>query len=132
MIQKQSIKMTNSQQLAQIIGPTLSVMTLAEMINLSIWEANMSSVTFLNGTLLFIGGISIIRIHNFWVRSWTILITLIGWSMLLIGALRMFFPTAKQAGENLSTYLLLTVLFVMGLFLTLKGYYPNKNSSDKP
>ena len=121
MIQKQSIKMTNSQQLAQIIGPTLSVMTLAEMINLSIWEANMSSVTFLNGTLLFIGGISIIRIHNFWVRSWTILITLIGWSMLLIGALRMFFPTAKQAGENLSTYLLLTVLFVMGLFLTLKG-----------
>ena len=123
--------MIHSRQLAQIIGPTLNVMTLAEMINLPIWKSNMPSVTFLNGVLLFVGGISIIRIHNFWVRDWTILITLIGWSMMLIGVLRMFFPTAKQGGENLLTYLLLSVLFVIGLFLTLKGYYPNKNSADK-
>ena len=61
--------MINSRQLAQIIGPTLSVMTLSEMINLSIWENNIPSVTFLNGVLLFVGGISIIRVHNFWVRN---------------------------------------------------------------
>ncbi len=123
--------MINSRQLAQIIGPTLSVMTLSEMINLSIWESNIPSVTFLNGILLFVGGISIIRVHNSWVRSWNILITLIGWLTLLLGLLRMFFPNAKQGGENFSTYLVLTVLFVIGLFLVLKGYYPIKNSSDK-
>ena len=123
--------MINSRQLAQIIGPTLSVMTLSEMINLSIWESNIPSVTFLNGVLLFVGGISIIRVHNFWVRNWTILITLIGWLTIILGLLRMLIPTAKQAGENFSTYLLLTVLFVTGLFLTLKGYYQNKNSSSK-
>lgn len=123
--------MINSRQLAQIIGPTLSVMTLSEMINLSIWESNIPGLTFLNGVLLFVGGISIIRVHNFWGRSWTILITLIGWLTVLLGLLRMLFPTAKQAGENFSTYLLLTVLFVIGLFLALKGYYPVKNSSDK-
>jgi hypothetical protein len=124
-------QMINSRQLAQIIGPTLSMITISEMMNLSIWEANTPAVTFLNGVLLFVGGISIIRVHNFWVRSWTVLITLIGWLTLLIGVLRMFFPTAKQAGENFSTYLLLTVLFVIGVFLTLKGYYPIKNSADK-
>jgi len=123
--------MINSRQLAQIIGPTLSVMTISEMINLSIWESNIPSVTFLNGVLLFVGGISIIRVHNFWVRSWIILITLLGWLIIILGLLRMFFPTAQQAGENFSTYLLLTVLFVIGLFLVLKGYYPFKNSSDK-
>jgi len=123
--------MINSRQLAQIIGPTLSVMTISEMINLSIWESNIPSVTFLNGVLLFVGGISIIRVHNFWVRSWIILITLLGWVIIILGLLRMFFPTAQQAGENFSTYLLLTVLFVIGLFLVLKGYYPFKNSSDK-
>ncbi len=123
--------MTNSRQLAQIIGPTLSAMTLSEMINLSIWESNIPSVTFLNGVLLFIGGISIIRIHNFWVRNCTVLITLIGWLIIILGLLRMFFPTAKQAGENFSTYLILTVLFVIGLFLALRGYYPIKNSSGK-
>lgn len=123
--------MINSRQLAQIIGPTLSVMTISEMINLSIWKSNIPSVTFLNRVLLFVGGISIIRIHNFWDRSWIILITLIGWLTIILGFLRMLFPTAKQAGENLSTYLLLAVLFVIGLFLSLKGYYPIKNGSDK-
>jgi hypothetical protein len=123
--------MINSRQLAQIIGPTLSVMTLSEMINLPIWESNISSVTFLNGVLLFVGGISIIRVHNFWVHSWIILITLIGWLTIILGLLRMFFPTVKQAGENFSTYLLLTILFVIGLSLTLKGYYTIKNNSDK-
>ncbi len=120
--------MIHSRQLAQIIGPTLSVMTLSEMMNLSIWESNIPSVTILNGVLLFVGGISIIRVHNFWVRSWIILITLLGWLTVILGLLRMFFPTAKQAGKNFPTYLLLTVLLVIGLYLTLKGYYPNKNT----
>jgi uncharacterized membrane protein len=127
----QSSTMINSRQLAQIIGPVLSVMTLSEMINLSVWEINIPAVTFLNGVLLFIAGMSIIRVHNFWVRNWTILITLIGWITIMLGLARMFFPTAKQAGENLSTYFLLSVLVVIGLFLVVKGYYPNKNSQDK-
>ena len=123
--------MINSRQLAQIIGPTLSVMTISEMINLFIWETNIPGVTFLNGVLLFVAGVSIIRVHNFWVRNWTILITLTAWLIIVLGLLRMFFPSAKQAGEHFSTYLLLTVLFVAGLFLVLKGYYPLKNNSNK-
>lgn len=123
--------MIDSRQLAQIIGPTLSLMTLSEMINLYIWESNIPSETYLNGVLLFVGRISIIRVHNFWVRSWVILITLIGWLTAILGIFRMFFPTAKQAGENFSTYLILIFLFVIGLFLVFKGYYPIKNSADK-
>jgi protein-S-isoprenylcysteine O-methyltransferase Ste14 len=123
--------MVNSRELAQIIGPTLCVMTLSEMMNLSIWESSIPSVTFLNGVLLFVGGISIIRVHNLWVRNWIVLITVIGWLILIIGSIRMLFPTAKQAGDNISTYLLLTGLFVTGLFVSFKGYYRNKNSSDK-
>ncbi|MFZ4800333.1 MAG: hypothetical protein ACOYMA_22780 [Bacteroidia bacterium] len=123
--------MIHSRQLAQIIGPTLSVMTLAEMINLSIWENKIPSVTFLNGALLFVAGVSIIRVHNFWVSSWIVLITLVGWFVLISGLLRMFFPNANQGGENMPTYSFLTVLFLIGLFLTLKGYYPNKSSIDK-
>ncbi len=123
--------MIHSRQLAQIIGPTLSLMTLSEMINFSIWQNNIPSVTYLNGVLLFVGGIAIIRVHNYWIRSWIILITMIGWCTIVLGLLRMFFPTANQADEKLSTKLLLTILFVIGLFVTLKGYYTTKNSTDK-
>ncbi len=123
--------MINSRQLAQLVGPTLSVMTLAEMVNRSIWENTTPTITFLNGTLLFVGGISIVRVHNFWVRNWTVLLTLIGWLMLLLGLLRIFFPTAKQPEEKFYLYLFLSVLCVVGLFLAVKGYFPNKNSSAK-
>jgi uncharacterized membrane protein HdeD (DUF308 family) len=123
--------MINSRQLAQLVGPTLSVLTIAEMVNRSIWENAIPSVTFLNGTLLFVGGISIVRVHNFWVRNWTVLLTLIGWLMLLLGLLRIFFPTAKQPEEKFYLYLFLSVLCVVGLFLAVKGYFPNKNSSAK-
>ncbi len=123
--------MINSKQLAQIIGPTLSVMTVSEMINLSVWEINIPGLTFLNGVLLFVAGISIIRVHHCWVRNWSILITLMGWLATILGLFRMFFPTAKQAGENFSTYVLLSALLVMGLFLSAKGYYPFKNHLNK-
>jgi uncharacterized membrane protein YhaH (DUF805 family) len=122
--------MIHSQQLAQIIGPTLCLMTLSEMINLSIWESNIPTVIYLNGVLLFVAGIAIIRVHNFWVRSWIILITLTGWLTTILGAFRMFFPTAKQAGENFSTFVMLIILCVIGLFLTVKGYYPTEKSAD--
>jgi hypothetical protein len=123
--------MINSRQLAQIVGPTLSVMTIAEMVNRSIWENAIPSVTFLNGTLLFVGGLSMIRVHNLWVSNWTVLLTLTGWLMLLLGVLRMFFPTVEQTDEKIYLYLFLSVLSVVGLLLTVKGYYPTRNSSVK-
>ena len=124
--------MITSRQLAQIIGPALSVVTLSEMINWSIWESNIPSITFLNGALLFLAGISIIRVHNIWIRSWPVLLTLIAWLTLIVGLLRMFLPTIKQSGENFLTYQPLSVLCIVGLFLTLKGYCPLKNNSNKP
>jgi hypothetical protein len=123
--------MINSRQLAQLVGPTLSVMTIAEIVNRSIWENAIPSVTFLNGTLLFVGGLSMIRVHNLWVRNWTFLLALTGWLMLLLGVLRMFFPTVEQTDEKIYLYLFLSVLSVVGLLLTVKGYYPTRNSSVK-
>ena len=125
------IKMINSRQLAQLVGPTLSAMSLAEMINLSIWESTIPSVVFLNGAILFVAGISIVRVHNFWINSWTFLLTLIGWLTLSLGLLRMFFPSVNQVGKSISAYSLLAVLFLIGFFLSWKGYSPNKNSNDK-
>lgn len=126
-----SIKMINSRQLAQLVGPALSAMTLAEMINLSIWESTIPSVVFLNGAILFVAGISIVRVHNFWISSWTILLTLIGWLTLSLGLLRMFFPSVNRIGESISAYSLLIILFLVGLFLSWKGYYQNKDRNDK-
>jgi hypothetical protein len=114
--------MKNSRQIAQLIGPTLIAMTLSEALNLRIWTVNSAPVTYLNGAILFVAGLAIIRVHNHWTRGWPVLVTLIGWGTVLGGLFRMFAPEARQGGKNIPTYTVILFLLAIGVCLTFKGY----------
>ena len=114
--------MTDSKHVAGLIGPTLMALAASEAMNLHIWAINIPPVTYLNGTLLFIGGLSIVRAHNRWTLAWPLAITLVGWAAILGGLFRMFAPQAQQAGENGATYAGLAALFLLGAFLTYNAY----------
>jgi len=111
-----------SKSLAQLIGPTLLAMAPSEVMNLHIWANNNPTVTYLNGVLLFIAGLSIVRVHNRWASSWPVLITLTGWAAILAGLFRMFAPEARQGGVNSPTFVVLAVIFTIGVVLTFKGF----------
>lgn len=84
--------MADSRFIASLAGPTIVVMTLAEAINFRIWTSNTAPLIFLNGTLLFFAGLTIVRTHNLWVRDWPVLVTLTGWLGIVLGLFRMLFP----------------------------------------
>jgi hypothetical protein len=84
--------MTNSKKIAALIGPTLTAITVSETLNIHIWADNTAAGVHLNGSLLFLAGLSIIRAHNHWVRNWSLMITLTGWFILFLGLLRMIAP----------------------------------------
>jgi len=92
--------MTSSERLAGFVGPTLIALTVSETINLDIWKTNSAPVTYLNGLVLFVGGLAIIRAHNRWVRAWPIVITLVGGSVMALGLFRMFAPKAPQGART--------------------------------
>jgi hypothetical protein len=116
--------MMKSKELAKLLGPTIVAVTISETINVHIWEANVAAGIHLNGALLFLGGISIIRIHNYWVRSWPVLITLTGWFIILLGLFRMFFPDMQLEGaKNTGGIVWETMpILVTGIFLCWKAY----------
>jgi hypothetical protein len=114
--------MTNSKQIAKLIGPTLIALTISEAMNLHIWASNIAPVTYLNGTLLFIAGLSIVRVHNRWTGGWPVMVTLVGWVAILGGLFRMFAPEAQQGGQNTATFAVIIVIFAIGIFLTFKAY----------
>ena len=105
--------MPNSKHIAGLIGPTLIALTTSEAMNLHIWATNLAPVTYLNGLILFVAGLSIVRAHNLWAPDWPLLVTLVGWCLIIIGLFRMFMPEAHPGGENIPTYAVILVLFVV-------------------
>jgi uncharacterized membrane protein YhaH (DUF805 family) len=120
--------MTNSSRIAGLLGPTLIAISITEWLNLGVFAAaigpSFAPHVYLNGTLLFVAGLAIVRAHNCWTRAWPVLVTLVGWMAMLGGLSRMAAPVAAQeVGQHPTVvYASLFGLLVIGAVLTFKAY----------
>jgi hypothetical protein len=71
--------MTNSRQLGGLIGPTMLALGATEALNLDMFAGQTAPVVYLDGTILFVVGLALLRSHNLWTWNWPILITLTAW-----------------------------------------------------
>ena len=113
-----------SRELAGLIGPTLVAVGATEALNIHIFENQIAPLVYLNGAVLFVAGLALVRIHNRWLLGWPTFITLTGWVSLLGGFYRMIAPAAPQVQSNAVSYLTLSAIVVLGLFLSFRGYGP--------
>ena len=120
--------MGNSKKIASLLGPTIVAMVASEfpLVQPHLYDAQIPPVVYLSGTLMFVGGLAIVRAHNSWARDWTSLITLSGWFFLALGVFRMFAASYYQRGAattDSKVFMALEgVLFVLGLFITFMAY----------
>jgi hypothetical protein len=123
--------MSDSKQLAGLIGPTMVALAITEAINLDIFLNQTAPIVYLNGTILFVAGLAIVGTHNLWTWRWPIIITLTGWVTLFGGLWRMAMPEAPQMAENVVTYLVLATIGAFGSFLSVKAYGPKVSSAKE-
>lgn len=118
--------MPNSKHIAGLVGPTLIAMTISEseFIQPHLYDTQIAPVVYLSGTLLFVAGLAIVRVHNLWMGDWTVLVTLTGWFSIFGGLFRMFATGLYQQGSQNTTALLVMeiILLAIGIFLTFKAY----------
>jgi len=78
---------------------------------------------------MFVAGLAVVRAHNVWEKNWTVLITLAGWFLLLLGLLRMFvasqYQQAIQRTNSITFMVLEGCLFLVALTITFKAYGPD-------
>ncbi|EXJ64438.1 hypothetical protein A1O7_00774 [Cladophialophora yegresii CBS 114405] len=115
-----------SHHLARLIGPALLTISIAESVNAHIWASSSHPTIFLNGSIIFVSGLAIVRHHNLWTTGWPVLVTLSGWSGLALGLTRMLVPemvleSVKKAKPRDVRAGALVVAAVGGA-LTLCGY----------
>lgn len=122
--------MQKTKSIAAIAGPTLIVMIAAEMKfwNPTLYDTQIAPVVYLNGVLLFVAGLAIVRNHNIWTYGWPTVLTLSGYTTLVVGLFRMFFPQVQQEKfeNNLPVFMAEVIMIFIGIFLTFKAYYPTK------
>jgi hypothetical protein len=124
--------MTDSKQLAGLIGPTMVALGTTEAINIEVFSNQIAPVVYLNGAILFVAGLAIVRAHNLWTWRWPVIMTLTGWVALFGGLWRMAAPNAPQAAENVLTYAVLAPIAVIGTILIVKAYGPRVFSAQEP
>lgn len=84
--------------LARLIGPLFLLPGIGILINPRVFRALATEVVrsvtliYLFGLVDFAGGLAIVLTHNVWEASWRVLITVIGWALLIRGAVRIAVP----------------------------------------
>lgn len=118
--------MEKSKSIAGIVGPTLIVMVFSELKlwNPALYDTQIVPLIYLNGTLLFVAGLAIVKHHNIWILGWQTLLTVIGYLSILLGLARMLFPEVQKAAfKNDNSILVVEILLILvGIFLTYKSY----------
>ena len=120
--------MSNSRQIAGILGPTLMVMIAAEfpLVQPHLYDHQIPPVVYLSGILMFVAGLAIVRAHNVWRRDWVLLVTLCGWFLLLLGLVRAFaagsYQRASAAASSTWFMVVEGLLFLVGGVLTIQAY----------
>jgi hypothetical protein len=120
--------MNKSKQIGGLVGPTMVAMIAAEfpLVQPHLYDAQIPPVVYISGTLMFVGGLAIVRTHNHWVRDWTVLLTLSGWFFLVLGLFRMFAASAYLQGSantSMTIFMIIEViLLIIGIIITFKSY----------
>ena len=124
--------MTDPGQLAGLLGPTMVAIGITEAINMDAFATQMALVIYLNGAILSVTGLAIVRAHNLWTWRWPVIITLTGWVAMIGGLWRMAAPDAPQAAGNGLTFVVLAAIGAIGAILSVKAYGPKVSSAQEP
>jgi hypothetical protein len=120
--------------LARLLGPLLLLPGIGLLVNPRAFRAMATEVVgsvtlvYLFGLLDFAAGLAIVLVHNVWTVNWRVLITLIGWLLLIRGAARILITDtligyAVALIRNKRLYPVSGgVLVILGLVLCYFGY----------
>jgi positive regulator of sigma E activity len=126
--------MQSSTFIAKLVGPMLVVIGVGMLTNQDTYHAiigeflHSGALVYLSGLLSLLAGIAIVTAHNSWRAEWSVIITILGWLMVIGGIVRIVFPyftvsLGTTAYGSLAAVVIVGIVgLVIGGFLTFKGY----------
>lgn len=121
--------------LARVMGISMILLYGSVLKNMRLYSSFEKSISehpillIISGFWGVVLGLLIIQGHNIWAFDWRVIITLLGWVLLISGAFRLIFPElALKLSEKamrlpaIAMNSICIFLCLIGLFLTYKGF----------
>jgi hypothetical protein len=118
----------------RLAGPLLVIVGIGMLANLSIYQAMISeflhstALVYLSGVMTLLGGLAIVNVHNSWRAEWPLIVTILGWLMVIGGIVRIALPQvtvrlgASIYGSPAAIIVVAIIGLVIGAYLTFVGY----------
>jgi hypothetical protein len=130
--------MNTSKYIARLMGPVMLVIGLGMAAGLLMEGAAYTSLLkefiasraliFITGILALTAGLAIVNTHNLWVRDWRVIVTILGWLLVLRGVMLLIFTSVVQTlGDRVlaaqsGIVAGAAITFVIGAILSIMGY----------
>jgi hypothetical protein len=131
-------KMTNSTYLARLMGPVMLTIGVGMVFGMLLEGDAYSSLMkefiasraliFITGGLALTAGLAVVNAHNLWVPDWRVIVTILGWLLILRGISNLVFPvTVQTLGDRMiashaGVLAGAAITIVIGAILSVMGY----------
>jgi hypothetical protein len=130
--------MTSSRYIARLMGPVMLVIGIGMVAGMFTEGESYSSLMkefigsraliFVTGALALVAGLAVVNAHNLWVPDWRVIVTVLGWMLIVRGVMNLVFPAAVQAmgdrmvASHAGVVAGAAFTIVLGALLSIMGY----------
>ncbi len=120
--------------IARLVGPTFVAIAVGILLNASFYvgavveAVHSPTLVYISGIASLLSGLAIVNAYTAWTADWRVVVTVIGWILVIAGIIRIVIPqlvtplaTTIFSGPTALSITAVIVL-VIGGFLTFKGY----------
>ena len=120
--------------IARLAGPVLAVIGLGVLLNRAVYTdaiveaVKSTTLIYLTGIACLLAGVAILNAHRAWTADWRVLVTIVGWLLVIAGVMRIVLPSVA-AGMATAVYVGTVALpiagavaLVVGAILSVMGY----------
>jgi uncharacterized membrane protein HdeD (DUF308 family) len=121
--------MTTSKYLARLMGPVLLTIGVGMVFGMLLEGDAYSSLAkefiasraliFVTGALALTAGLAVVNAHNLWVPDWRVIVTILGWLLIVRGIFNLVFPATMQ---TLGDRMIASHAGVLAVILSVMGY----------
>jgi len=114
--------------IARLVGPLFVVLGVGILLNQQIYTDMVGQAVlvpvliYLSGVMAFLGGVAILNGYHAWTADWRVIVTILGWVLVIGGILRIVFP-ALVAALAVTVYSGTTSLVIVGVIVLLIGAF---------